>query len=140
MELTIDINDEEMAAIREIGRDGGNLDYYVDGYYWGETTASAEKVLVSLFEAMTAKQANIVETVNGMLLTAAETDTWLTLDKIIEDMRETNAQIFENSEFCEMFSTDLVTEQCQQLTESNQLESQEITGVDGDYRVYRRNR
>ena len=140
MELTIDINDEEMAAIRKIGRDGGNLDYYVDGYYWGETTASAEKVLVSLFEAMTAKQANIVETVNGMLLTAAETDTWLTLDKIIEDMRETNAQIFENSEFCEMFSTDLVTEQCQQLTESNQLESQEITGVDGDYRVYRRNR
>ena len=140
MELTIDINDEEMAAIRDIGRDGGNLDYYVDGYYWGEITASAETVLVSLFKAMTAKQAKIVETVNGMLLTAAETDTWLTLDKIIEDMRETNAQIFENSEFCEMFSTDLVTEQCRQLTESNQLESQEITSVDGDYRVYRRNR
>ena len=138
MEVSIDINNEQMAAIREIGKDGGNLDYFVDGYYWGETTAKTEEVLVSLFSAMTQKQATIVKQVNQMILVSAETDTWLTLDKILQDMQKTNAQVFENSDFSEVFSSDLVSEQCRKLTEANHLESQEITGVDGDYQVYRR--
>ena len=140
MEVTIDINDNEMAAIREMGQDGGNLDYFVDGYYWGETTANAEKVLVSVYNAMIQKQAKVVETVTQMILVSAETDTWLTLDKILEDIRETNAQVFEDSDFSEVFSSDLVSEQCQNLTEAEHLESQVITGVDGDYQVYRRKR
>ena len=137
MEITIDLNDAEIEAIRHIGKDEGCLDYFVDGYYWGDTTADCEQAIVKFRKAIEAKQAKILAKVNEAILSVVN-GNWMTLAKIQDRINDKFSDFEKSPEFDGNFSSDLYAVQCRALICAGKLEHQVIEGEDGEFTVCRK--
>lgn len=138
MEVTIKLSENEIAAIHQIGKDGGRLDYYVDGYYWGDETAACEKAIVKLHEAVAAKEQKILEEVNRMILESTNTTDWVTAARIFQNIQEKYREQLTEPDFKEAFNLTLIANQCTKLVEGSRLSSHEIIGIKSAFYVYRR--
>lgn len=130
MEVTINIKDEWMEGIRRIGQDEGNLDYFVDGYYWGDDTDACEQVIVAVRKAVEEKQAKILAKVSEAIMNVVNGD-WMTLARIRECVKKRYPDFEKSPEFEGNFSTDLYAVQCRALIGEGKLEHQVIEDTYG---------
>ena len=110
--------------MNRVGKDGGRLDYFVDGYYWDDTMAHTESVIVEIHEQIKAKQDAIAKAIDASILRLLISE-WLTLEALYARIRE------ETDEIREDLSEDLVETRCEILTGAGKI-ARELVNEDND--------
>ena len=116
MEVTIKLSDKQIKAMNLVGKDGGRLDYYVDGYYWGDTMADTESIIVQIHEEIKAKQQLLWVTVDVLILELLGQD-WTTFDALYKRIKESKNA----NEVREGLSEDLVVSRCAMLAKEQKI-------------------
>lgn len=138
MEVTINLEDTQVEAIRVIGKDNGKLTGFLDSQYSEDITKAVEGVLVSLWKAIESKQGNFIEAINAMILDVTTTQDWMTFEKIGVLIEDRDYVLFDDPAFKDAFSADLIREQCRVLVADGELESNVIATETDEIYAYRK--